>query len=111
LVGAVEDTSADAGRASLADDAVREVISRESNALAGATDRVLEQSLPRKYVSDPAYVLGETEPELDLYDVLSKSPPPTREAMTGMVASLLRNFGAHTRAFVRSLLAHTQQGR
>jgi hypothetical protein len=47
------------------------VISRESNALAGATDGVLEQSLPRKYVSDPAYVLGETEPELDLYDVLN----------------------------------------
>jgi hypothetical protein len=111
LVHAVKDTSADAGRASFADDAAREVISRESNALAGATDRVLEQNLPRKYVSDPAYVLGETEPELDLYDVLNKSPPPAREAMTGMVADLLRNFGAHSRAFVRSLLARSQQGR
>jgi hypothetical protein len=111
LVNAVKDTSADAGRVYFADDAAREVISRESNALAGATDRVLEQSLQRKYVSDPAYVLGETEPELDLYDVLNKSPPSAREAMTGMVAGLLRNFGAHSRAFVRSLLARSQQGR
>jgi hypothetical protein len=105
LVNAVKDTSADAGRASFAEDTAREVISRESNALARATDRVLEQSLPRKYVSDSGYVLGETEPELDLYGVLNKSPPPAREAMTGMVAGLLRNFGAYSRAFVRSLLA------
>jgi len=109
LIHAIQDSSADAGRASLADDAVRAVISRESNALAGATDRVLEQSLPRKYVSDPGYVLGETEPALDLYDVLNQSPPLAQEAMTGLAAGLLRNFGAHSRAFVRSLLARSQQ--
>jgi hypothetical protein len=111
LVHAVKDPSANAGRASLADDAAREVVSRESNALAGATDSVLEQSLPRKYVSDSGYALGETAPELDLCDVLNKSPPPAREAITGMVAGLLRNFGSHSRAFVRSLLARSQQGR
>jgi len=111
LIHALEDTSTDAGRAAYADGAAREVISRESNALAGATDRVLEQSLPRKYVSDPDYVLGETEPGLDLYGVLSNSPPPARDAMAGMVAGLLRNFGAYSRAFVRSLLAQSQQGR
>jgi hypothetical protein len=111
LIHALEDTSTDAGRTAYADGAAREVISRESNALAGATDRVLEQSLPRKYVSDPDYVLGETEPGLDLYGVLSNSPPPARDAMAGMVAGLLRNFGAYSRAFVRSLLAQSQQGR
>lgn len=55
--------------------------------------------------------MGETEPELDLYGVLNKSPPPAQEAMTGMVAGLPRNFGAYSRAFVRSLLARSQQGR
>jgi len=109
LMRAVENTNADAGRTAPADNAAREVISRESNALAGATDKVLEQSLPRKYVSDPDYVLGETEPGLDLYRVLNQSPPAAREAMTVMAAGLLRNFGAHTRAFVRSLLARSQQ--
>jgi len=110
LVRAVKDTSADAGRAPFADAAARDVISRESSALAAATDSVLERSLPPKYVSDPAYVLGETEPDLDLYDVLNNSPPPAGEAMAGMVAGLLRNFGAHSRAFVRSLLAPSQPG-
>jgi hypothetical protein len=55
--------------------------------------------------------LGETEPGLDLYDVLNKSPEPAREAMTGMVAGLLRNFGSYSRAFVRSLLVRSLQGR
>lgn len=111
LMHAVRDISTDAGRAAFAESTAREVISREANALAGATDKVLEQNLPGKYVSDPAYVLGETEPGLDLYDVLNQSPPPARLAMTGMVAGLIRNFGAHTRAFVRSLLLRPQQGR
>src|SRR3972149_4320427 len=75
LIHAVKDVSTDAGRASFADGAIRAVVSRESNALAGATDRVLEQSLPPKYVSDADYVLGETEPGLDLYGVVNKSTP------------------------------------
>jgi|GEM_PF-2316078 len=82
----------------------------EDATLAGATDSTLERSLPRKYVSDSGYVLGETEPGLNLFGVLNKSPESAREAMTGMVAGLLRNFGAHSRAFVRSLLARSRQG-
>ena len=110
LIRALEDTSTDAGRASFTDDTARKVISRESNALAGATDAVLERSLPPKYVSDPKYVVGETEPGLDLYAVVNQSPSAARAAMTAMVAGLLRNFGAYSRAFVRSLLARSQPG-
>jgi hypothetical protein len=111
LIRALEDTSTDAARAAFGDDTARTVISSESNALAGATDAVLERNLPPKYVSDPEYVLGETEPDLDLYAVVNQSPPVAREAMTVMVAGLLRNFGAYSRAFVRSLLARPQPGR
>jgi len=73
------------------------VVSRESNALAGGTDRVLEQGLPPKYVSDPAYVLGETEPGLDLYGVVNKSPPAVQEAISEAVEAL----GEHGRVVVR----------
>lgn len=105
LICAAEDLSTDAGRETFADDAVRALISRESSSLARATDSVLELSLPAKYVSDPAYVLGETEQGVDIDRILNQSPPQARAAMTGMVGGLLRNFGAYTRAFVRSLLA------
>ena len=109
LVSAVKDTSTDAARARFADNAAREVVSRESNALAGATDKALEQNLPARYVSDPGYILGETEPGLNLYRVLDESPPAARAAMGALVSGLLRNFGAHTRAFVRALLTQSQQ--
>ena len=108
LMLALGDTSTDAGRAAYTDSTARDVISKESNALAGATDAVLEHSLPRKYVSDPDYVLGETEPGLDLYAVVQRSPAAVQAAMTVMVAGLLRNFGAYSRAFVRSLLARSK---
>ena len=109
LIHAAKDVSTDAGRAAFADGAVREIVTRESNALAATSDRVLEQSLPAKYVSDPAYILGETELEPDLHGVVNQSPPAAQAAMSGMVTGLLRNFGAHTRAFVRSLLARSKQ--
>lgn len=108
LIRAAEDLSTDAGREMLAADAVRALISRESSSLARATDSVLELNLPAKYVSDPAYILGETEPGVDIYRILDQSPPEARAAMTGMVGGLLRNFGAYTRAFVRSLLLRAQ---
>jgi hypothetical protein len=108
LMRALEDVSGDAGRAAFTDSTAREVISRQAHALAGATDRVLEQTLPAKYVSDPDYVLGGTEPEPDLYALLERSPPAARHAMTSMVAGLLRNFGVYTRLFLRSVLARSQ---
>jgi len=110
LIRAAADRSSDAGRIAYADDAAREVISKEANALAGATDKVLEQNIPPRYVSDPEYVLGETDPALDLYRTLDDSPPAARAAMSALTAGLLRNFGAQTRAFVRSLLAQAPPG-
>ena len=109
LMRALADLSTDAGRSAYADDSPRAMISAQSHALAASTEAVLEKSLPRKYVSDPAYVLGETESGLDLYALLAGAQPSARDAMTGMVAGLLRNFGVYTRAFVRSLLASRQQ--
>jgi hypothetical protein len=108
LIRAAEDLSTDAGREAFPDDAVRARISLESSSRARATDSVLELSLPAKYVSDPAYILGETDPGADIYRALEQAPPEARAAMTGMVGGLLRNFGAYTRAFVRSLLVRAQ---
>ena len=108
LLRALADLSTDAGRSAWADDSARASVSAQAHALAAVTDAVLEQSLPRKYVSDPGYVLGETESGLDLYALLAQSAPASRDAMSGMVSGLLRNFGVYTRAFIRSLLARPQ---
>ena len=81
----------------------RAAITHESSAYAGALDDLLATNLPRKYTSDPGYVLGETEPGVDLLAVVANAGPAGEAAITEALVRLLGNVGAHTRAFVRSL--------
>jgi hypothetical protein len=50
-------------------------------------------------------VIGETELDLDLYDVMSRAAPAAREELAAATAQLLQHFGAHSRSFVRALLS------
>ena len=101
-IAALKDTSRDAGR-SYTDASPRATITKESNEAAAAIDAILERQLPAKYVSDPAYVFGETEAGVNLYAVVNGSGAPARTAMTEALVRLLGSFGSYTRAFVRSL--------
>jgi hypothetical protein len=83
----------------------REAITRESSAYADALDDLLAKNLPRKYTSDPHYVLGETEPGVDLLAVVASAGPAGEAAVTDALVRLLGNFGTYTRAFVRALPA------
>jgi hypothetical protein len=84
-------------------EAPRATITRESSAYADALDDLLAKNLPRKYTSDPGYVLGETEPGVDLLAVVASAGPASEAAVTDALVRLLGNFGTHTRAFVRTL--------
>ena len=79
---------------------IRQGISMQSHALANATDAMLEHVLPTKYISDPGYVLGETEPDLNLLTVVKKLTPSQQALMTDTASNLMKNFGTHTRAFI-----------
>ena len=82
---------------------VRDVVSMESFAYADEVDAILERELPWKYTSDPAYVFGETEPDVDLVAVVAASGTAADRAMSRALAHLMGNFGTHTRGFIRSL--------
>ena len=99
---ALRDMSRDAA---YTDDAPRRVVTRQAHALADALDHTLETWLPARYISDPGYTFGESESGVDLNALLDKSEPAARAAMTAALSELLINFGAHTRAFVRALIA------
>jgi hypothetical protein len=101
---ALRDTSKDAANR-YTDASPREVITVQSYALADALEATLVASLPSKYTSDPTYVFGETEPGVDLHAVVGRSGAAAQQAMTKALAQLLLDFGTHTRAFVRALLA------
>ncbi len=101
---ALADTSRDA-RTTWRADLPRRVITQQASDLADALDATLAARLPAKYTSDPDYVFGQTEAGLDLYGEVCRSAPAARQAMAEAIAPLLGNFGAYSRAFVRSLLA------
>jgi hypothetical protein len=77
--------------------------------MADAIDHALEAALPEKYTSDPNYTMGVTEAAPDLYASLGKTAPAKRTALTQAVSPLLANLGAHSRAFVRYILAAARQ--
>jgi hypothetical protein len=103
VLRALRDTSQDAAQAPWTDTAPRQVVSRQAHAWADRTDRMLVQALPGKYVSDPAYVFEQTEPDIDLVTVLHGAPQKMQDEMTQLLSTLMQHFGTQTRAFIGSL--------
>ena len=86
------------------DNSLRQTISRESYDAADATDDALLAALPARLTSDPSYVFGVTEANVDVYALLAKSNPAQRAALEQAMLPLLARFGAHSRSFIRSVL-------
>lgn len=87
------------------DATLRAGVAREAADAADALDETLEASLPPRYIADPGYATGVTEPGLDLAAVVAQGPAAARQRLDAMMARLLARFGVHTRAFVLDLLA------
>lgn len=104
LLQAARADGADAQYAPYTAESVRHGISQQAHDAADATDAALEQLLPANTISDPHYVFGETEPEIDLFALLATAPVQRQARMTAMVAGLMNNFGTHSRAFMQTLL-------
>lgn len=103
LVAALADVSADGG-AVHTPAAIRATITREAVQGADALDATIGQHLPARFVSDPAYDFGASEPEPDLAALLTGQDAAAARTLDAAVAGLLRSFGRHSRALVRSLL-------
>lgn len=105
LLRALRDTSKDAAQAPWSDTAPRQVVSRQARDWADRTDRMLEQALPAKYISDPAYVFEQTEPDVNvnLFTVLNTAPQNMQDEMTQLVTALMQHFGTQSRSFIASL--------
>lgn len=108
LLSAVRQTSYERNIAAYTTSAIRQVISKESHAAADATDALLEQVLPAKYISDPNYQFGEAEPNINLFALLKQSPLAHQQRMSEAVSGLMMNFGVHSRSFVNALFPITK---
>jgi len=105
LMLACRDTTRDQAYKPFDDSSPRQVIGREAQAAADRADLSLEKSFPSKYIADPSYDFGKSEKGVDLFLLSGQSPAAAQEDLAVLTTDLLRNFGAHTRSLVRSLLA------
>ncbi|MBN9462868.1 MAG: hypothetical protein J0H00_16805 [Burkholderiales bacterium] len=105
LVEALAGRTAVGGQTAYDDDSPRAVVSRHAADAADEVDRIIAASLPARYVDDPGFEFGVAEDGIDLYASLGRDDPAKRDAMMRMLAPLMAEFGTHTRAFVRALLA------
>jgi hypothetical protein len=102
---ALADTDLDAGYAPFDETTLRQVITAEAAGRADKLDRALERWVPKQLVSDPDYIMDETEKDVNVYErVLAQGDDGIAGLETPFV-ELLGSFGAHSRGFVRGVRA------
>lgn len=104
LEQALRDSEQDHGYPAWSDFYARDVVSRQSYALGKQLTDILVDTLPPKYVSDPAFDFGVNESSIDLVQVLSKLDAAKRVRLDGALAEMLGNFSTHSRNTVRGIL-------
>ena len=105
LFAALRDTRTDNQHERYTSESTRKVVTAESNAAAAALDRQLELTFPAKYTSDPSQSLGQASDQLDMFAVAQEGPQVEHKELLRQLTVLMQNFGRHSRALVRSVLA------
>ena len=100
---ALGNTELDPRYGSFDDSTIRHTVTAEAAGRANGLDRALERNVPKLLVSDPDYIMDETEPDVNVYERVLAEGPEGITALEGPFTELLGSFGAHSRVFVRSL--------
>ncbi len=85
----------------------RDVVSKLAHDKAGETDRVLEETMPRKFVSDPTFELGTSVERRQIVEMMaSEKGPQATERLTLLVRDLLIPFAVQGRGYVHAVLSN-----
>jgi len=83
----------------------RQVVARMAHAKAEETDRILEECMPRKFVSDPGFELGTSGERGQIVEkMLVEKGKPAIDRQTLWVRELLIPFAANGKSYVRAIL-------
>jgi hypothetical protein len=103
LRAALADVSGDFAYSPWDERSLRDGVAAGAAARADALDAALVRWVPARLVSDPGYVMGETEPDVDLRARVQGAGPTANAALEPVMAPLLADFGAASRVFLASL--------
>lgn len=83
----------------------RDVIARLAHEKAEETDRVLEETMPRKFVSDPTFEIGTSAERGKIVEKMGEERGPQAvERLTLLARDLLAPFATQGRGYVRAVL-------
>ena len=102
---ALADTTIDAHYGTFDDTYTRHTVALEAVSRAKGLDRALERYVPELLVSDPAYIMDETEKDINVYERVLDADATAVASLEPTFTELLGSFGAHSRVFVRTLRA------
>jgi hypothetical protein len=89
---------------------LRDVVSAQAAGRSSALVLALIDSMPKGYISDPAFDFGPKSDTIALPDEVEKTATPAaRQRMESAIAELLGNFGAHSRNALRGILRASTQ--
>ncbi len=84
----------------------RHVISAKSNALAGKADRVMEQTMPLHWVSDPTFELGTSKEQDEIMAMMKRNHGDAGiTKATELLKEMLAPLGPYTCSYIRGILA------
>lgn len=105
LIRTLEDTTRDESYPEFTLSSLRDSITSESIRWSSQTDRTLRKNLPRNLVSDPEYVFGVTQPDINVFQVLKQNQPSEHfQNMETLLIELMKQIGPQSRQYLRSIV-------
>ena len=101
ILSALSDRSRDQSIEPLTPLYIRDVTGALSESRSDRIDALVTSSFPAKFISDPAYIYGTTEPAIDLFSFLKKNDAEKSRALNASYREVFMDLGAYSRAFVR----------
>lgn len=101
---ALRDTASDASYAPWSDAYARDTVARQAHGLGATVTNQMLATVPTGYVNDPSFDFGVHAKAIDLVAEVARQGDAPQAALESTIATLMRNFGAHSRNMVRGIL-------
>lgn len=101
LIRALSDSKHDTHYPAFNDSYLKQIVAKESYAKADSIAKVLTDTFPRKYISNPHYIFYKTDPNVSILLMAKSFPEGKTKQLNTELEELLRNFGSHTRNIVK----------
>ena len=104
---ALRDTSTDASHPAWSETYARDTVAQQAHTLGPTVTEQMLASVQPGYVNDPSFDFGVHAKAIDLVAEVASQGEAQRQVLESTIATLMRNFGAHSRNMVRGILAST----